>query len=272
MIGSRDDFESDGFCLIRKCFPVEKILAVRRAWDEFLAEWSPHDFVESGANRQDFVVLGDLDASRTPGISLTPSERDELFILGDLHRYFPHAFDVIGLSALQALTADLLECSIGELVYDFSNLTRKALRIGPNMNWHRDMGNRYISSQNGDAFLRVLIPLDVSREENGTLGVFPGSHRRTTSLPVRSELEALGAPFWLDMAPGDAVWIHPMLLHGGGPNRSENDRNFLIVQLSRRGADSPLNLADATSGQSFSDIIHRVLTRPGAFKKTSRLP
>lgn len=65
------------------------------------------------------------------------------------------------------------------------------------------------------------------------LVVVPGSHKGPTLVHsiddgVLSDPSELGEPVAVDAQPGDAVFLHPRLVHGTAPNRSQHYRKELI--------------------------------------------
>lgn len=112
----------------------------------------------------------------------------------------------------------------------------KSPRVGTGFPWHQDAHfvppNRQAAiAAHGGA--NIVIALDAADESNGAFEVVAGSHRLgpldfaydTGDQNERAfDLEGRRV---LPMQPGDAVFFHPYLLHGSGPNRSERPRCML---------------------------------------------
>ena len=76
---------------------------------------------------------------------------------------------------------------------------------------------------------------------NGGTAVVPGSHIQTDT-PVETAL-------YPDVAPGSCLALHSATLHGGSPNRSEQERDVIVIQFGlcssilRCQADETLSLS-----------------------------
>lgn len=191
------------------------------------------------------VPLSRLKQSRNPGIDPEILE-EEPFIISELPLLSRVLFGALLQPELWQSASELLESD--ELVYHFSNLTRKPARIGPNISWHRDFPNRYICPASSRNFLRALIPLQVMSELNGAIEIIPGSHRQA----AESGSEALT----LTMAPGDILFLHPDLLHGGKENRSDQERTLLIVQIGRQKTDFLAYTPEFLTGSGLEELRH----------------
>lgn len=82
-----------------------------------------------------------------------------------------------------------------------------------------------------DRVVSVWTSLDCPGDR--ALVVVPGTHKGPTLVHsiddgVISDPTELGEPLALDAQPGDAVFLHPRLVHGTAPNRSERYRKELI--------------------------------------------
>lgn len=176
---------------------------------------------------------------RNPGIE---SDRWKLepFIIGDLLALEPRFARLISQKSIWTCVAELLECASSDLLFHFCNLTRKPSDVGPAIGWHRDADNKYFASHDGRT-LRLLIPLQFMSARNGGTAVVPGSHIQTDT-PVETALHP-------DVAPGSCLALHSATLHGGSPNRSEQERDVIVIQFGlyssilRCQADETLSLS-----------------------------
>ncbi|MFN7595061.1 MAG: phytanoyl-CoA dioxygenase family protein [bacterium] len=168
----------------------------------------------------------DLPSTKRDGIP--PSETgDAIFLVGDLCRFSPVFAAALAHPPLIAAVSAALETT--DLVCHFSNATIKSARVGSGISWHRDAANSYMPTARSE-YLRAMICLDGLSAENGGTSFLPASHLVA---------EAQSAPEFVMMCPpGSVVLIHPQVLHGGGPNRSQRARRNLIVQWGRR--DDPV--------------------------------
>lgn len=157
----------------------------------------------------------------------------EPFIIGDLVALDPRFSVIFAKDKLWRCAAQLLACPLNEVVFHMSNLTRKPSGVGPAIGRHRDAGNAYFSATD-DRTIRMLFPLQAMSDANGGTVVWPGSH-----LPAvhGSALDPLGA-ICPAVAPGSALALHAKVLHGGAPNRSQVERDVIVLQFGVRS--SPL--------------------------------
>lgn len=102
---------------------------------------------------------------------------------------------------------------------------------------HQDL--LYFPFRPADRIVAAWTALEPCSRENGCLVVVPGSHRGEL-LPHRNpDWEYLNTGYFgadggpreervhLEMAPGDTVFFHPLLLHGSGRNRTARSRRSI---------------------------------------------
>ncbi|MGS0896997.1 phytanoyl-CoA dioxygenase family protein [Burkholderia stagnalis] len=146
----------------------------------------------------------------------------EPYIIGNLIAHEPRFALLLARPALWHTASRFLQCDRSDVVFHFSNITRKPSMADTAINWHRDAGNRYFSTED-DRTLRVLIPLQPMSADNGGTRIVPGSHvceRLATDAAVCPAVPA-----------GAGLVLHSTVLHGGERNRSRRDRDVLIVQF-----------------------------------------
>ena len=178
--------------------------------------------------------LSGLKPHRNPGVTLDEMGR-EPFLLTALPEISLVFVRILAQENLWALAAGLLETD--DVVYHFSNLTRKPARIGPNLTWHRDYPNKYICPAASRHFFRLLIPLEKMDAENGCTLVIPQSHHVSDEQAVQEDMRPafdLATAVPLTAQAGEAFAIHPKVIHGGTENRSARNRNLLVIQFAAR--------------------------------------
>jgi len=200
--------------------------------------------------------LSGLKAHRNPGVTLEEMGR-EPFLLTALPEISPVFERILLQENLWALAAGLLETD--DVVYHFSNLTRKPARIGPNLTWHRDYPNKYICPAASRHFFRLLIPLEEMDSENGCTLVVPQTHLVSDEQAVLDDMRpafdpAAAGP--LTGRAGDAFAIHPKVVHGGTENRSARDRNLIVVQFAARTSDHLYWCEERFTGLTRSAIVN----------------
>lgn len=221
------DFKEAGFKIFAQCFDPQEIALASAAVDHLCSTLRPGDPLWN-----EVVPLSVLSEHRNPGVETSVLEKTP-FLLGNLPLLSPLFARLIASENLWAAATEVLESD--RVVYHFSNVTRKPARIGPNMSWHRDYPNKGLCPRKS-AFFRALIPLEGMSEENGCTLVIPGSHCLSDEQAIEAdEKKERGFDFSkatpLHLAPGDMAAIHAKVVHGGGVNRSNRERNVIVVQL-----------------------------------------
>jgi len=110
---------------------------------------------------------------------------------------------------------------------------------------YRFLGQRMRLEDVPDNFIQTILAIDPQTAENGALKVFPGSHRLgylglsdegAGYLMVGADsddyLRGKGldpaAAVTCEMAPGDLILFHPLMVHGSGPNHLSHDRRIYL--------------------------------------------
>ncbi|MGI9597672.1 MAG: phytanoyl-CoA dioxygenase family protein [Acidimicrobiales bacterium] len=138
-------------------------------------------------------------------------------------------------SLAQPALLDIVQQLLGpDIRWHHTKLNAKQPKGSGHVEWHTDWG--YYPHTNAD-LLEVAIAIDPTTEANGCLWVLPGSHlgpaldhtedgRFVGAVPPgsfdRSQIEAL------ELEPGDISLHHVRLLHGSGPNRTDQQRRLLL--------------------------------------------
>jgi hypothetical protein len=113
----------------------------------------------------------------------------------------------------------------------------KSKSVGSAVGFHQDQG--LWTYDYPDAF-NVWIALTNCDSENGCLELFPGSHLfgliphvKESTHPwhpvVSTEKINLGRPMQIQMSAGDVIIWHRYLIHGSGPNLSNQDRLGMVL-------------------------------------------
>jgi phytanoyl-CoA hydroxylase len=114
---------------------------------------------------------------------------------------------------------------------------------------HQDL--RYFHMRPAEGIVAAWTALERCTRANGCLAVVPGSHRgglREHGTPDWKHVnfafygvdEALGgARVHVEMAPGDTLFFHPLLIHGSGRNRSDGFRRAISAHYAADGCRAP---------------------------------
>jgi ectoine hydroxylase-related dioxygenase (phytanoyl-CoA dioxygenase family) len=149
--------------------------------------------------------------------------------------------DIYGIVARCARIVDAVEQLLGGTVaHHHTKLNQKEPGTGGAWEWHQDYGYWYHDGFLFPDMLSVLTALTESTRQNGCLQVIRGSHKlgriehgfageqvgaqteRLTEILKRLDKE------YIEMEPGDAVFIHCNLLHRSDRNESDESRWSLI--------------------------------------------
>ena len=148
---------------------------------------------------------------------------------------------VYGMFARCRRIVDRVEEILDDEVYHYhSKMILKDAKVGGAWAWHQDYGYWY---QNGVLFpdlCSVMVAVDQATTDNGCLQVLKGSQRMgrvnhvLTGDQAGADVERVEQAkqvcdlVYCEMAPGDALFFHPNLLHASDANRSDAARWALI--------------------------------------------
>ncbi len=158
--------------------------------------------------------------------------------------------------------ADLAADIVGpDVVYRDSMINVKCPGSGGAVAWHQDLP---FYPHTNTATIQILIALYDVPAEQGPLTVVAGSHRgriyehydsegNWSGMIRKSEHDSIdwGSAVELPSGAGDAILLHPLTVHGSGPNRSDRNRPFLIHGMSAADAISytPMTWGNSHSGK-----------------------
>ena len=200
----RDEFERDGYVIVRGLFDGEEIALLREA-----IERDP-------AIRGHFYDRFDA-AGKSTRMALWNQPGD----------------DIYGAFVRCRRIVDTMERLLGGEVYHYHHkMILKEPHVGGAWEWHQDYGYWY---NNGCLFpdlASCLIAVDRATRENGCLQVLKGSHRmgridhvpcgdQTGADPERVEAASSGSSVvYCELEPGSAIFFHCNLLHRSDRNRA----------------------------------------------------
>ncbi|MEF9897543.1 MAG: phytanoyl-CoA dioxygenase family protein [Pseudomonas sp.] len=188
---------------------------------------------------------GRRNPQRNPGVD--PEQwTQEPFIIGDLLALEPCFARLFSRESIWNCVAKLLDCMPSELLFHFSNLTRKPGMAGPAIGWHRDAQNNYFASEDGRT-VRVLIALEHMSTENGGTAVVPRSH-----MDALAGIEDALCP---EVSPGSCLVLHSATLHGGTPNRSGRERDVIVMQFGLRSSSLRCQASECMALSSRDELL-----------------
>ena len=191
-------------------------------------------------------------------------------------RASPAFHDLLWAPAFLVAASQLLE---GAVRFWHDQLFCKPPKRGGVVAWHQDYS--YWTRTQPMAHLTCWIALDDASEENGCLQYIPGSHRWDL-LPITGlagqmnaiedvltpEQRAAFTPRSAPLRRGEAVFHHPLTVHGSGENRSARPRRGTVINVVRDGvrsaSDSPLleGVPPVPSGQPLGGRFFPLLYSP----------
>jgi ectoine hydroxylase len=207
-----DEYERNGFVLMKGMFDAEEIGLLRRAAKED-RELDQHSFGRSD---------GEGGVVR---LSLWNHPGDTIY----------------GMFARCQTIVNSAEKLLGGEVYHYhSKMIMKDAKVGGAWAWHQDYGYWY---QNGVLFpllCSASIAVDPATRENGCLQVLSGSHHMgridhiLTGDQAGADLERVREAqkrletVYVEMDPGDVLFFHANLLHRSDQNHSDEPRWSMI--------------------------------------------
>jgi ectoine hydroxylase-related dioxygenase (phytanoyl-CoA dioxygenase family) len=192
-------------------------------------------------------------------------------------RVSPAFHDLLWAPVFLIAASQLLE---GAVRFWHDQLFCKPPKRGGVVAWHQDYS--YWTRTQPMAHLTCWIALDDATEENGCLQYIPGSHRWDL-LPVTglsgqmnaiedvltTEQRAAFKPVAAPLKRGEAVFHHPLMVHGSSENRSSRPRRGAVLNVVRDGvrsaSDSPLlgGVPAVPSGEPLGGRFFPLLYTPG---------
>lgn len=138
----------------------------------------------------------------------------------------------------------------GPVRFWHDQLFYKPAKKGGVVAWHQDYS--YWTRTKPVAHLTCWCALDDATEENGCLQYIPGSHKwGLLPKPViagdlhgikdflnEAQQEALAHPVFAPVKAGEAIFHHPLTLHGSGENKSNRPRRAFVINVFKDGVIS----------------------------------
>lgn len=153
-----------------------------------------------------------------------------------LHTHNVHQYSAAWLRAfLNARFLSAAQAILGEnVVLHHSKLFQKPAEQGAPFPMHQDWG--YFPTLK-DTMMAGIIHVSPATDAMGCLRVYPGSHKLGRLTGSMGGEETLLANYPIEKAtaleaePGDVVFFHYCTIHGSLPNRSDQTRKTVLVQL-----------------------------------------
>lgn len=203
-----------------------------------------------------FLAFANGDLSLAPMMKLM---RDVMVVKGEVEAATPvHAVNkLMNFEDDEALYQFVLHPGLrscvqqllGEQLYSLStNVFNKPPGVDGRHPFHQDL--RYFRIRPADKILGVWTAILPATRNSGCLAVLPGSHKGPLLEHGDPDWEFVNAGFYaasgvdarervhVEMAPGDTLLFHPLLIHGSGQNRSTNFRRAISTHYAAGDAQS----------------------------------
>ncbi len=151
---------------------------------------------------------------------------------------------------IQAIARQLVDAAEGEPLHVLTtNVFNKPPDVDGRHPLHQDL--RYFHLRPAEGIVAAWTAIDACTRGNGCLAVVPGSQRgglREHDTPDWEHVnfafygvdEQLGsARMHVEMAPGDTLFFHPLLVHGSGRNRSRGFRRAISAHYAAARCRAP---------------------------------
>ncbi|KAL3870823.1 hypothetical protein ACJMK2_038860 [Sinanodonta woodiana] len=219
-------FDHNGFIIVRKLFDCDEIDKIKKALEEY-----------------------GLVENYSYGIRDRQGKEPRLLVWS-----FPGE-DVTGMVSRCEKVVNTCEKLMGgdELYHYHSKIVMKEPKTGGGFEWHQDYGYWY---QNGCLFpdlVSLMFALDPCTKENGGLQVLVGSHKcgRINHAPVEgqqgADIEQVGLikkkceHRYINLQPGDGLFIHCNLLKCSGPNESDSKQWSFNCAYNKKSNDPAID-------------------------------
>jgi ectoine hydroxylase-related dioxygenase (phytanoyl-CoA dioxygenase family) len=219
------DFAEQGYAVFPGVLAGEALALLRQECDAFVA-------------RED----ARMDAAGVDTIGI--SHRGKRYFANECQRVVPALRKIL----FGAAMAEVCRATLGETAYFFfDQYVVKGPEGGMPFSWHQDSG--YVVGNGGPVdhapYLTCWCPLDDATEENGTVRLIPGSHRRgiiaherksgSNDLAVLPEEQGV----LVEAKAGDVVAFSSLTLHATGANRSNAARRVYLAQYTPEAMLNP---------------------------------
>lgn len=245
-------YEAQGYCVIEPFMRPDDLDRVS-VWLDAVCRRAASDPTMA----EHCVFERDQPKAKRGGIAVDATET-AVFIIGDLPRWCPEILPLLITDDMISLVAAVLRTS--DIVAHLCNLTVKSPRIGSGINWHRDYPNAYISPV-APAMMRLMICVDGMTGPAGATCFLAGSHAMPGRSPSSVRPDEDGV-ILQSCAPGAVVAIHPLVLHGGGPNTAATPRRNIVVQWGRKDVPLATHNTESITGRTVPELrAHAILSR-----------
>ncbi|MEX1035497.1 MAG: phytanoyl-CoA dioxygenase family protein [Sneathiella sp.] len=244
MISAIEAYKTDGYCVTEPAFSAHELGRVSALLDHACER-----AVLDKTMADSCVFERDQPKEKRGGIEVG-CEENAVFIIGDIPRFCPEILPFIVTDEIVTLVSELLQTT--DVVTHFANLTMKSPKIGSGINWHRDYPNRFISPVS-PVMVRTMICIDGMTDATGATCFLKGSHHDPDYSAAPGGFDESDVAI-ATCAPGSIVAVHPLILHGGGPNKAATPRRNIVIQWGRKDVPLATNTRESITGKTVSEL------------------
>ena len=228
-------YERDGFVLLEGLISEDKVARWSKRFEDLVLGNVP--VPERLVVMKDIMVVKGVVEPATPLHAI-----NKLLSFEDDPVLWEYPLDEALLAAVRSIAGP-------ELFTISSNLFNKPPGLDGRHPLHQDL--RYFALRPAEKIVAAWTAIDRTTRENGCLAVIPGSHK--------TELRKHGDPDWehvnfgffaaegvdpearvhVQMAPGDTLLFHPLLMHGSGHNRTDGFRRAISTHYASVDCQRP---------------------------------
>lgn len=214
----RESYDADGYVVVRGVFSPAEVAELEAAFDEIVRQ---------------LVASGEHLNSRWGGEAMDAMGAADTVVL---HTHNVQYYSAVWARALthSGFLAAATELLGPDVVLHHTKLFQKPAENGAPFPMHQDWS--YFPSRK-DTMAAAIIHVSQATDAMGCLRVVPGSHRlgrmeassgASLELAQKYPIEEAVA---LEANPGDLVFFNYLTLHGSMPNRSDDVRKTVLVQM-----------------------------------------
>ena len=239
----RDQYWQNGFLLLPALFAAEELQCLETRFVEIAEDRCPRP--------ESMVVMRDISFVKGKARGDTPlHEVNKILGFEDDEILYSHSL----CPPLLAAVRDLIGAELMTLT---TNVFNKPPGIDGRHPLHQDL--RYFSLRPEDGIVAAWTAITATNRENGCLAMIPGSHREGFHDHGEPDWPELNYGFfaardvdirrreYVEMAPGDTLLFHPLLVHGSGRNRSAHFRRAISTHYASTRCQRPPSRRKRTS-------------------------
>ncbi len=230
-----DRYFEDGYLVLRELIDAESLAVYNARFLDFVEGREP--LADDMKIMQDVMVVKGAVEPPSPVHGV-----NKLLCLENDPTLFGFASHPRLVAALQSL--------LGDEIYSLSsNVFNKPPGVDGRHPLHQDL--RYFKVRPADRIVGVWTAMLPATREHGCLAVIPGSHKGDLLPHENPDWDFVNFGFYgidevdvdarvhVEMAPGDTLLFHPLLIHGSGRNRSGDFRRAISVHYAAGDCESP---------------------------------